>query len=359
MTILHKNSSNGACTQQSVKLVDMTQRPVILIRTDKPVYKNGDELNFRIFVMTNKLLPFANIGNGEITVFDNHNNIVRKFSNIGKNMQMGVIKYSMPISNSPNFGDWKIEVNINGKIRVKNFKVQKFEKNNIQISLVTKKEVSIIERKINLKIKVKHPSDKYFSGKTKIIFEFYNMGESVEKKFDVNVNSLHLTTKSYDISNDLGINIIRADTKIKVTVEIENEKFKTKSNVSTELLLKMNNRRSMTFHKPKRYFRPGFEYLLDVVVRKADGSGDNSRNLLNVNIKYENIDQQTNKNTVKIEKYMTTLDNSKKTLTLSPSNETKKMEIECSFADASAKETILPLPQENNEHIMISINNTR
>lgn len=96
-----------------------------LIQLDKPVYKPGDTVHFRVVVLDIELKPPANVKTVNVKVYDSKRNQIRKWSSASLNV--GVFEGKLDIAPSPFLGMWNIEVAVDGNHLVsKTFEVKEY-----------------------------------------------------------------------------------------------------------------------------------------------------------------------------------------------------------------------------------------
>ncbi|ETN58895.1 hypothetical protein AND_009520 [Anopheles darlingi] len=95
------NATSVACSARSY---------VVLFQTDKPVYKAGDKILFRVVFMTLDLMPVQEAG---ITIFltDPLGSRLKQWSSAP--LQNGVFEGKFQLAPEPSFGRWTINANIN------------------------------------------------------------------------------------------------------------------------------------------------------------------------------------------------------------------------------------------------------
>lgn len=80
------------------------QTPVLLLETDKPIYKPGQEILIRVLQLGPELKPLP----GEITVEIQDAKGNKIFREASMSDDFGMTNFSMPLSSEPNLGTWKI-----------------------------------------------------------------------------------------------------------------------------------------------------------------------------------------------------------------------------------------------------------
>lgn len=79
----------------------------LLIQTDKRIYRDGDEVNFRVFSFDSETRP-RNFDSVTITIYDPNNVQAHIFLNVTS--VNGKYVGSFQLSNNPTKGEWRINV---------------------------------------------------------------------------------------------------------------------------------------------------------------------------------------------------------------------------------------------------------
>uniref|UniRef100_A0A182NP77 TEP1-F n=1 Tax=Anopheles dirus TaxID=7168 RepID=A0A182NP77_9DIPT len=96
-----------------------------LIQIDKPVYKPGDMVKFRVIVLDTDLKPPANLKSIQVRITDPDGNDVGKWD--AAKLFSAVFENRFQIASSPMFGMWKISASVDEKVLVsKTFEVKEY-----------------------------------------------------------------------------------------------------------------------------------------------------------------------------------------------------------------------------------------
>lgn len=339
---------------QSVKLVDISRRPIVFIQTDKPVYRTNDEVKFRIFTLNQKLLPF-DYENMDVTIYDSSGKIAEKFSNLSS-FESGVFENLLGIAESPNFGKWKIIVEVDGYRKSKSFEVQKMD--DIQIDLEVNKFVAYKNKNFQLDILVKNPPENSFIGNATIFIRGYFIGYEQEVLKYLNVTQGR-NTVFIDFEKDLKIERARRDLPINIAVEVTEYITKKSSKAKTQTIMKPKGAHNITILR-SNHFRPGTKFPIKIQVKNFDVQNENSQSKLTISIDYHNFDQNTRITKSDKRKKVVGLNNGDASLQLSPSQDTRKIVLEIEFDGTEMTENIHPIPHfENEEYIQVTVESER
>lgn len=109
----------------SVKEVYLTQNSLItFIQTDKPIYKPGQTVRFRVFPVNIFLEPIESKSTGDLWIENPTGIRVAQWKNVS--FVNGLVQLELPLSGEPLLGDWMIRSEISGKPGQQIFKVDKY-----------------------------------------------------------------------------------------------------------------------------------------------------------------------------------------------------------------------------------------
>lgn len=334
--------NNDLSCKQHVQLINMSKRPIILIQLDKLYYKAGDEIKFRVFVLSQKLVPFDSIDDMNIVIYDHLNNVIESIENASATD--GVYNGVAKIHGSSENARWKIEVEVNGRKKSMTFIVDNKKENSLQVELVVDEQVSIKSKKIYFGINVKPLEDKTFSGTAKIILY---KGQNKRRSFirALNITSQYTQTK-FDISDDLLIRLLNTDMDLHFLVEISDKRNKIVASVRKTVVLKPIDR--IIKLSKKNYFVPNIEFPVNIEVRKINGELENSFETLNLTVEYVDEDN------VEKKVLLTDLENGKTFINLQPPADTKKIKLNLKFRETYLEDTIESYEQQGKNHYIFA-----
>lgn len=125
--------------------VQVHQMPVLLIETDKPIYKPGQTIRGRILVLNNELRPTSSEVNVEIT----DGKGVKIFRKLMKTNAFGVAPFELDLANELNFGTWKIAAESGSASGAVDVRVEKYVLPRFDIELLTGKDYFLVEEQIS------------------------------------------------------------------------------------------------------------------------------------------------------------------------------------------------------------------
>ncbi|MFC1793728.1 LamG-like jellyroll fold domain-containing protein, partial [Planctomycetota bacterium] len=125
--------------------VQVHQMPVLLIETDKPIYKPGQTIRGRILVLNNELRPTSSEVNVEIT----DGKGVKIFRKLMTTNAFGVAPFELDLASELNFGTWKIAAESGSASGSVDVRVEKYVLPRFDVELLTGKDYFLVEEQIS------------------------------------------------------------------------------------------------------------------------------------------------------------------------------------------------------------------
>lgn len=326
-----------------------SEAPIIFVQFNKPVYKSNDAFKFRVFVLTQKLVPYSSFGQMNIAIYGPNKNILWNDQKVTQISDYGVYEKSLNIQElqnlQNNFGIWTLLVEIDGRKISKSFEVQQQNSGDAEVFLHVPSEVAFEDRKIYLNIFTKNPR-----GKEATIFVTAKFVGSNKEEISKKVKSLKLTelktTVMLDYEDDLGIRFPTKDMILKFIIQTSS------TTVTKEVKMRHKGKHTIQVMR-KKYFKPGFKFPTKIRVKLLDGKSDNSFNQLSTTVKY--ISKSKNGKTNVDEKtYQTNLKNGDAVFNLQPKAKTIKIQLLLKFAETEHTEEIEKFPGDD-EYMQVSM----
>jgi len=125
--------------------VQVRQMPVLLIETDKPIYKPGQTIHGRVLVLTNELRPAA-ASEVEVEITDGKG--VKIFRKPLTTNAFGVAPFELDLANELNFGTWKISAESGSASGAADVRVEKYVLPRFDVELVTDRDYFLVDETI-------------------------------------------------------------------------------------------------------------------------------------------------------------------------------------------------------------------
>lgn len=352
---------NRKCSQKSIKLVDASEQSIIFIYFDKPIYRTGEEFNFKVILLDEKMIPKVSHSPMDVTIFDSKSIAVRTFRN-AETTNYGIFADSLKIAEKPNVGRWKIQVNVNERKVTKIFEVHHPVEENFEVLVDIPEAVAYADRKVFMGITIKDQLFNFFTGTATISVSgrFQNsdreMFRKIAKTLDIEGNKKIL---NLDYENEIGISFATKDMLLIFKVEVTCKITKRVTKAIKEVRMRYKGKNDIQLIR-KKYFKPSLKYPVKIRVKTLDGRLDNSFNQLKMTVTYENRNTGNQKLTKDEKSFSVNLKNGETLQQLQPTVQTEKITIDLEFAGTKLTETIDPLPTYGlNEYLEVKLINKR
>ncbi|CAG9810237.1 unnamed protein product [Chironomus riparius] len=325
---------------QSVNLIRTSEQPMIFISFNKPIYKTGEEINFKVFVLNQKLIPLKDYKKMDIAVFDSNKNAV-KIVKDAMGDQFGIFRESLQIADDPYLGNWMIQVLIGDKNVTKSFEVQKYDEGDIEVLIDAPSTVAHSDRRMYMSIYAKNSDDNFVRGTASISLKASFVGQRDAKINKPNFKEVELnsfkTSITLDFSEDLDLRFPTSDMILMFEAKVTEKSSKISKTAQKEIKLIHKGRNTIQVIG-KKYFRPTFMYQLKIRVKTLDGKADNSFNQLSMELQYSNDRPSDAK------KYNINLNKGETVQYLQPTKDTKKIIVNLEFGGTKLTKEIHVLP---------------
>lgn len=247
------------------------------IQTDKPVYKPGDIVKFRVLVINFESKPYA-IEKMEIEMLDGNGDFVKKFDeDEEEKFSTGVYVNEVELATEPVIGKWEIRVVINDEkdlITKLNFIVKEYVLPRFEVNVDTNRDVAQNENVVKLTISANYTFGEFVKGKAVITARIYDTGypnivqQTTSKTIDVEFRRL----VEFNIRNDL--KIVNAIRPYEVRFEVVFEETLTGQKFTKNVSVRIHKTGDfyLEFVQTQKRFKPGYPYEFQVIVRKYDGA---------------------------------------------------------------------------------------
>lgn len=280
-----------SCSSDQIAVVTDVET-IVMIQTDKPIYKPNDMVRYQIIAMESSTKP-VKLEKIQVNVYDGKGKQVAA-SNIIKNRwsKHGFFEGMMQLAEEPNFGNWTLKVKINDDTveTTKMFGVDRYVLPPFKVFIESNPRVSFLEKSLTFKIFAKYSFDKFVNGKAKVTAMVYNEldpSDILSKHEKVEVVNGEVKTLTINFKNDLNMNYVLKNMILSLDVEFEEENTGIISKATREVLVFPNSKHIISL-KRQQHFKPGFPYKIDVFVATVDGLPEKSTTIpLTMKLKYK------------------------------------------------------------------------
>jgi hypothetical protein len=318
---------------QSVTLYSSFKRYIVLIQTDKPMYKPGDTVNFRVLTIDAAMMPYkvekikvevidpfdnviytlyplrrsllteaeaidsldkesSNEKDGDVSDEDNEDKSSEndedkssEDSNVPSERQhqiqntthLGVVSHIFKIGEETNHGNWTIRVTTSEKdekdhkiVTDKHFEVKEYILPRFEVLVATKRDISIGEEKARLSISGRYTFGNLVKGLATIKAESYFEG----KVYNTANKTVFVESEKiveFDIRNELRVVNSLQPYIVKFEVGIKEDLTGQTMKKDVEIRIYRTAELSLEIDASNT-FKPGFPYKLKVLVKQFDGN---------------------------------------------------------------------------------------
>jgi len=144
--------------------VQVRQMPVLLIETDKPIYKPGQTIHGRVLVLTGELRPAS----AEVSVEITDGKGVKIFREVLTANAFGVAPFELDLASELNYGTWKITAESGSASGSLDLRVEKYVLPRFEVELDTGRDYFLVDEEITGTVKAEYFFGKNVDGTVKI-----------------------------------------------------------------------------------------------------------------------------------------------------------------------------------------------
>lgn len=236
-----------------------------LIQLDKPVYKPGDTVNFRVIVLDTDLKPPANVKTVNVTIQDPRGNVIRKWS--AGRLHVGVFENKLEIAPTPLLGKFKMTVKVGGEELVtKSFEVKEYVLSTFEIDVYPTQVPMLEENALDLTVEAK-----YFTGKpvqgTAVLQLYLTADGMLDQTKTWQVDGVGQAKLNFNGPLD----VYEAQHDVQVTFTFI-EKYTNRTLTIRKPITMYQNQYSVELVKESPTFRPGIPYKCDIHIKYHNGT---------------------------------------------------------------------------------------
>uniref|UniRef100_A0A4Y0BEL0 TEP1-F n=1 Tax=Anopheles funestus TaxID=62324 RepID=A0A4Y0BEL0_ANOFN len=258
------DGQRGFSFHKEVELVYLSKTVSGLIQIDKPVFKPGDTVQFRVIVLDAELKPPSRVKTVYVTIRDPQNNVVRKWSSA--RLYAGVFENNLQIAPTPMLGMWKISVSVDGEVLVsKTFEVKEYVLSSFDVEVVPTVIPLEEHKNLSLTIAANYHFGKPLKGHVKVELYLQNGMIVQVKKFEmsgIGQVTLHFN-EVLVLYND------QQDVRVKTTFV---EQFTNWTVVKESQITVYKYPYRVELIKESPQFRPGLPFKCTLQFRYHDGT---------------------------------------------------------------------------------------
>jgi MG2 domain/Macroglobulin domain MG3/Macroglobulin domain MG4 len=261
---------------RSANVFTIEKKKLVVIQTDKSVYKAGDNVQFRVLVIDKDTKPYR-FDKMSVSLTDGNKNKVN-FVRAPKS-PIGLYESSYLLSDEAVFGKWGIHVKVDDdkQFKTENFEVRDYVLPRFQAVIDTNSMIMMSDGNLQAKVYARYSFGGYVQGKANVNVKVLSNRSSDKPTHEFNqevqVNSSE--TLNFNFENDFGVFQFEAKNFF-VKISLIFEEKLTKKTMSTEKVVAVRTEKQNVNPEQleiiaENKFKPGLPYKVQVIVRNKKG----------------------------------------------------------------------------------------
>ncbi|XP_058448417.1 thioester-containing protein 1 allele S3-like isoform X2 [Malaya genurostris] len=258
----------------------------IFIQTDKPVYKPGDILRFRVILVDVDTRPVKYLKTINIGLQDADKNSIREWQ--FARLYNGIFESAVQLASSPLLGNWTLTVNTDYDAGQKQFEVREYVLPKFFVKAYPSEILLLHKKQVIVTVESAYTFGKPVDGTVQV--DLYLKEDNRKADFSTKTYISGVTTISFNLSEPLEIedeSFIYRDVFVKVTVM---ETFTNRTANVSQAIPIYEHPYKISVIKSTPLFRPGLPFPIDVSVMDHYDSPPSSDNDAVIAIRFEGND---------------------------------------------------------------------
>lgn len=281
-----RSKDEGIQFNEEIDLVYDGKTESIFILLDKPVYKPGDVLKFRIIVVDVNTRPVADIKTVNVTLSDANGNSIRRWP-FGK-LQHGVFESRVQLASSPTLGTWSFTV-IAGKSKAsKSLELREYVLPKYHVKVYPPRALQVAEKRIVLAVETAYTSGKPVEGSLTVDL-FVDDASKRRPDYFTSKRIEGQTTVEFYLNDELEVESDSDVTYVFARVNVT-ETFTNRTESIVESIPVHRYPYTISVVKSDPLFSPGSLYSLQLIVQDHNGVPALDGRSATINIVYDGND---------------------------------------------------------------------
>nr|XP_018913243.1 PREDICTED: CD109 antigen isoform X1 [Bemisia tabaci] len=128
---LYDNTLGGAAFVNETKLHFSQRAMTVFIQTDKPIYKQSETVRLRAIPINTELRPYEY--SVDVYMLDPNRHIMRRW--LSRQSNLGTVSLQYQLSDQPVFGEWTIQVVVQGQVEEAKFTVEEYYQTRFEVNV--------------------------------------------------------------------------------------------------------------------------------------------------------------------------------------------------------------------------------
>ncbi|XP_070504802.1 CD109 antigen-like [Chironomus tepperi] len=261
---MDENVTIHECSTQELEVKPEKLDFNIFIQLDKPIYKPGDDVRFRIIVIDKDMRPYI-MNTIDVQVVDPYNRTIQRYTDL-EERNIGIFKDLFSLSRNTILGDWKLQVVVDKMSYLKALKVFPVQKYNLPlfaVNIETSSRHYLPESRIVISISARYSFGDFVTGNADLVINDVTTNQTYFQQTFENISGIK--SVALNVLDDLGIKVInRMD--LQATVTFTEPETGLKSNKSTKFSIHPDATVKMTPVHPKDFI-PGLPFDMNLIIK--------------------------------------------------------------------------------------------
>ncbi|XP_055547416.1 thioester-containing protein 1 allele S3-like [Wyeomyia smithii] len=268
---------------ESIELLYDGKTSSLFIQTDKPVYKPGDVLRFRVIAIDADTRPVTDYKTVDIELTDKDENSIRHWKYARLNN--GIFESAVQLASSPVLGNWNLAVRAANMTVVKQIEVREYVLPKFFVKAYPSEILLIENKKVSVTVEAKYTFGDPVDGTARVDL-YFEGDEMLKPDMSITQHISGVTTVSFALGNALEVEMDAVQKNVYLKVEVK-ETFtnRTVSIVEEIPVYEYPYRFSLIKSLPR--FRPGLPFSLDLSITDHNGEHAPEETNAEIQINYE------------------------------------------------------------------------
>lgn len=256
-------SGSGGEIDSTIPLTVLDKAYSVLIQMDKPIYRPGNTVKFRVLVLDQTTKPLAELKTIKVTLSDPDENVIKVWPYAM--LRNGVFQSELEIANEPNPGNWSITAHVRGRDYPVSFAVNEYKAPKYELTITTPKVASVSDNGFIIDIEAWYTFGKPIKGDLTVKV---SGSKSISKVSKMN-GSLRMT---FGIGN-LVEQPYENDSNAVVNVEVSlRDQYTKKTITASNSFVVYKKSYQITLKKSSKHFISGLPYRCWLRIRDPSGA---------------------------------------------------------------------------------------
>lgn len=343
-----KSLSADFSFNEEIDLIYDGKTESLFVQLDKPVYKPGDTLRFRVVVVDVDTRPVTNIKTVQVNLTDNAESSIMNWP-FGR-LYNGVFEAKYQLPSSPALGNWTISVSAGNSKVQKRFEMKEYTLPKYYIKVYPTEVLLASKKQIKLTVETAYTFGRPLDGTLTVdlfIDDFYKRkpDHSITKRIEGR------TAVEFNLEDEVEVEVDSAFSNVLAKVSVM-ETFTNKTEFLTRLIPVYKHPYTITVTKSEPMFRPRMKYNMQLEIKDYNGVPAKSGTTASIAIMYEG------KNSAEISMESEVVANGMVSLELTPPTgaTTIQMKVTYDSFEYDQFEEIYAAQSRSNQFITVTLN---